>query len=286
MPEQPEPYESSESAIIVATLSDDERRKVQELLRACTLESVELALSVLDTLDATTADWEVAFDYEVLAALVQSWNTKIWDGLYARLPTCRRNLFAALAVTRFVTASQGAWHIREKLNGVWQWACESSWFPHANQKLRDLIRIQSSGERGVFYQESPWVTLSFLSDPDDDLVNAIADFRGDVHLDGISGLTVGQSRGLARHHGWLYCNGIREVPAAVADELVKHSSHVFLEGLVELSHVGLAEKLASKPIVYLDHLVSVSDDAVLSLVRSGAHIFARQISDRLTAVTV
>lgn len=281
-----EQSDTPEPATTAAALSDDEQRKVRELLHACTPESVELAVSILDTLDATTADWEASFDHAVLAALVQSWNATIWDGLYRRLPPRRQYLFAALAVTHFVTASQGAWHVREKLNGVWQWACKRSWFPHANQKLRDLIRIQSSGERGVFHQESPWVTLSFVSDLDDDLVNAIADFRGDVHLDGISGLTVGQSRGLARHQGWLYCNGIRKIPDAVADELVKHSSHVFLEGLVELSHVGLAEKLASKPNVYLDHLASVSDDVAISLAQSGARIFARRISDRLAAVTV
>jgi hypothetical protein len=281
MSEQPD---TPEPATDAATLSDDERRKVRELLRACTPEGVELAVSILDTLDATSADWEATFDHEVSAALVECWSVVIWDGLYGRLPTRRKDLFAALAVTRFVTASQGAWHVREQLEDVWRWACARSWFAQSNQSLREFIRMQSSGKRGVFDQDFPGVTLSFVSDLDNDLVNVIADFRGDVHLDGISRLTVGQARVLARHQGWLYCNGIREVPDDVADELVKHSSHVFLEGLTELSHVGLAKKLASKPSLYLDHVVSVSDDVVLSLVQSGTRVFARQISDRLAAI--
>ena len=279
-----EQSDTPEPAINAAALSDDEQRKVRELLRACTPESVELAVSILDTLDATTADWDATFDYEVSAALVQCWNTGIWNGLYGRLPPRRKDLFAALAVTRFVMATQASWHQREQLEAVWRWA--RAWSSAPGPGLRDFIRMQSPGDAWVFRQECAWVTLGFLNDLDDDLVTAVASFRGDVHLDGISRLTADQARGLAHHQGWLYCNGIREIPDAVADELVKHRSHVFLEGLTSLSHGGLAEKLASKPNLYLDHVVSVSDDAVQALVRSGARVFARQISDRLAAITV
>ena len=92
MQEQPV---TPEPATDAATLSDDERRKVRELLRECTPEGVELALSILDTLDAMSADWQATFDHEVLAALVQSWSVVIWDGLYGRLPARRKDLFAA-----------------------------------------------------------------------------------------------------------------------------------------------------------------------------------------------
>ena len=288
MPEQPE---TPESATDAAMLSDDERRKVRQLLRACSPESVELALSILDTLDATTADWEATFDREISTGLVESWNPEMWDDLHRRLPSRRKDLFAALVVMRFVTASQQRWALEEKFEAVWHWACEPTWvwIAEHNQWLRDLrtfIRMQSSGPRWVFQQDFPWVTLGFLTRLDDDIIAAITGFRGDVHLDGITRLTVDQARGLARHQGWLYCNSITEVSADVANELVKHPSHVFLEGLTELSHAGLAEKLASKPIVYLDNVVSVSDAAVQALARSGARVFAHAISDRLAAIEV
>jgi hypothetical protein len=279
----PEQSETPESATDAATLSDDERRKVRQLLRACSPESVELALSILDTLDATTADWEATFDREISTFLVQSWNTAVWNSVYGRLPARRRDLFAALAVTRFVTATH-AWNREEKLDAVWYWARAWSSAPHAG--LREIFRMQSPGGPDLFRQEFPWVTLSFLSDLDDEIVAVIANFTGDVHLDGITRLTADQARGLARHQGWLYCNSITEISADVANELVKHPSHVFLEGLTELSHVGLAEKLASKPIVYLDNVVSVSDAAVQALARSGARVFAHAISDKLVAIKV
>jgi hypothetical protein len=269
-----------------ATLADDERRKVRELFAACSPESVGLALSILDTLDATTADWEAVCDREVLTSLVESWNPEMWNDLHRRLPSRRKDLFAALVVTRFVTTSHHRWALEEKFEAVWHWACEWMWMWWAELHpdrgdLRTLIRMQSSGPRWVFQQDFPWVTLGFLTHLDDDIIDAITGFRGDVHLEGITRLTVEQARGLARHQGWLYCNSITDIPEDVAEELVKHPSHVFLEGLTTLSHVGLAKKLASKPSVYLDNVVSCSEGAAGALAQSNARVFARHISDRL-----
>lgn len=267
----------------VAALSDGERSKVRSLLLANSPESAGLAVSLLQTLEATPADRTAVYDHGMLSQLVQSWDPRIWEVVFPDLSSEQNKTFAAVALLRFVASqSRDSWGpLRESLLRVWEWANEWSWRPCGG--LRQLFKAHHCGQYRAFHQVSPWVDLEFVDQIDDSIANEIVAFNGDVHLNNVTSITVKQARLLASHSGWLYANGIASLEDDVADELTKHPSHIFLEGLTTLSHVGLAEKLASKSHVYLDSLVKVTDSAAAALARSKNQIFAKQLTGRFVA---
>jgi len=277
---EPQNEQSASPNTAVAALSDDERSKVRTLLSAGSRESVGLAVSLLQTLEATSADRSAIFDHGMLSQLVQSWSPKIWEEVFHHLTGEQQDTFAAIALLRFIGSPERLGGVKNPFQRVWEWVGRWS---VSGDWLRQLFKAHHRGDFVEFHQDSPWVSLAFIDQVDDALVGEIAAFKGDVHLNKITNITVKQARILARHDGWLYANGLASLEDDVADELTRHPSHVFLEGLTTLSHVGLAEKLASKPHVYLDSLVEVTDSAAAALARSKNQIFAKQLAGRFAA---
>jgi hypothetical protein len=280
MQEQPEP---PESAMIAAALSDDERRKVRELFEACTPESFHLGEVLLDSLGASAADMAAVFDHTLLRRVVQSWNTGIWEHTYTFLNRCgRQRHFSALLILLYV--AEPAARQNDEQQAVWHWM-RNRWRPHELKALLGRHDMsESSGYQSFDQDHTPWADLSFLTELDDELADAVASSRNTVHLDGVTRLEPEQAELLARHEGWLYLNGLTDLSDSVADALARHGPHVFLEGLITLTHVGLAKKLATKPIVYLDALVSVSPEVAATLAQSGKRIFARSLNQPLPVV--
>lgn len=274
--------QTTDSAAGPPTLSEDERRKIGELFAACTIEGIRLGEVLLDSIGASPEDVAVVLGRTLLQRLAQSWNTGIWEQTYDVLKRygCHHQ-FSALLLLSFV--EQVSKRHTSDSEGVWRWM-RTGYAHDVKNLLKRHDHCEWSGSIGFCQDELPWADVSFLTELDDELGDAIAMFRGAVHLDGLRDLKPKQAKILARHEGWLYLNGLTDVSDAVADALATHGSHLFLEGLTTLSHVGLAKKLAAKPVVYLDGLVSISPAAATALVQSGKQVFARSLKQPLPVV--
>ena len=266
-------------------LTDHEREKVRELLLACTSDSCQLASSLLDSLQPTARDLELIFDRNTLAAVVQSCDAAIWDAIVRQLPDGSREhvMFQVLLLLQFIGAGSSercSDRYREAWAGIPSWC----WVKSAKTCWERLRQHAALPNDQNFAQYSPhgrsWVNLDFLTELPQELLSDIAAFNGDLHLNGLIGLTASEAAVLGGHKGWLYLNGISEVTDDVAAHLASHKSDVYLDGLASLTHVGLAEKLVSRPWLFLDRVVDVSGGVDAVLAGYKGRLFMRSMSGR------
>jgi hypothetical protein len=265
-------------------LTDHEREKVRDLFLACTSDSCQLASSLLDSLQPTARDLELIFDRAMLAAALQTWDAAIWDAIVRKLPDGSREhvMFQVLLLLQFIGAGDSErqkGRFRKAWSGIPTWC----WVKSAKTCWERLRQHAAMPDGQYFSQHSPlergWVNLGFLTDLPQELLPKIGDFNGDLHLNGLTSLTVSEAAVLGGHKGWLYLNGISEVTDDVAAQLASHQSDVYLDGLTTLTHAGLAAKLASRPWLFLDHVVHVSGGVDAVLAGYGGRLSMRSMPD-------
>lgn len=98
---------------------------------------------------------------------------------------------------------------------------------------------------------------------------ALAKYKGALHLDAVTSLSDPAAEVLAEHGNWLYLNGLIKLSDAAAKSLANHQGeHLYLDGLSELSDVAV-ESLSqhSGSYLFLNGLASLSDAAAESLAK-------------------
>jgi len=284
----PENHPGEADSSTPMALTEREREKVRDLYLACTSDSCQLASSLLESLQPTAQDLEFIFDRTTLAAIVQTWDAALWDAIVRKLPDGSREhvMFQALLLLQFIGAGNSEYH-SDRHRGAWAGIPRWCWVKSAKTCWERLRQHAALPNEQYFSQYSPrgrnWVNLDFVTEIPQELLPDIGAFRGDLHLNGLTRLTVSEAAVLSGHKGWLYLNGIPEVSDDVAARLASHKSNVYLDGLITLTHVGLAEKLSSRPWLFLDRVVSVSGGVEAVLAGYKGRLFMRGMPDRTPA---
>ena len=97
------PGTKAEPSAPAAALAKPEIKKIQGLLKSKTAEGVTLGLSLLESLGATTSDFEAVFTEQVIKAVLDGWLAESWSAVAQALVLHGKvsDLFQRLAQERF-----------------------------------------------------------------------------------------------------------------------------------------------------------------------------------------
>jgi hypothetical protein len=230
-------------------------KRVQSLLKSKTADGLTLALSLLDSLGATKADHEAVFTDRVISSIVRdskvsSETVQRWEQL----------LVVIRGFPRLVSDfSKHATKAVKQRKGFLDLAT----LPKLSIESAKALAARENGGPAVFA-----LHLDGLVSLDADVAIALAGFRGELWLGGLTLLSPEAARGLAAHKGdSISLNGLRTLSDEAAKALALHrGSGLSLEGLQSLSP-SVARALAQYKgnQLGLDGVRTLSDEAATVL---------------------
>ena len=139
------------------------------------------------------------------------------------------------------------------------------------RRIKNMSELTASWDSSCpFLDKFPTIHLSGLTNLSLGAAKAIAKHKGDLYLDGLTTLPVPLAKALANIEGALHLSGITEISDDAAAAMAKHRAGLCLDGLTYLSDAA-ASSLAKKTKwprgwFSLKGLTSLSESAAASLV--------------------
>lgn len=230
-------------------------KKVQALLKSKTADGLTLALSLLDSLNATSADREAVFTDRVIASIVRDSKVSAdtverWEQLLVSI----RRVPALVAcfsknATKAVTQRKGF--------------LDLALLPRLSSESARALAARRDGGPAVFA-----LCLAGVRILDADVAIALAGFRGSLWLDGLTSLSPEAARGLAAHTGGsISLNGLRTLSDEAGKALATHRGDgLSLDGLQVLTPaVASALSHYKGHHLGLDGVRTLADEAATAL---------------------
>lgn len=259
-------YESREMARVNRTVARHATRgsvlaardvkKVQSLLKSRTADGLTLALSLLHSLGATRAGREAVFSDRVISSIVREPKVSAdtvqrWEQLLVSIRDSPRlvDCFSKHA-TKAVKQRKGF--------------LDLDTLPMLSIESAAALAARENGGAAVFA-----LRLGGLKSLAADVARALAGFRGELLLNGLTSLSPAAARGLAAHKGgMIVLDGLGMLTDEAAKALGSHrGSGLSLNGLQGLSP-AVAQALARYKgrQLWLDGVRTLSDEAATALV--------------------
>ncbi len=266
-----------------AVIPKSELSKIRKFIKTDEGEKVALACQLLESFEASEADYVRLFPKTVIYRLLNTWDPKAWDALWDNL--CRHRKTEDLLieqVTKRLKSFPSEWGLRDK-------RINDSNAMFSNCKESTLIRsfmctdhIYTDTDCGMRLNEieelSDWaldmlskqelgLNLNALIVLSDVGAESLSKFKGnELSLGGLRKLSDVVAESLSKFKGhWLSLGSLVSMSDAAAESLSKHKGELNLNGLTELSD-SVAQSLSKyEGQLYLNGLTELSDSAAESL---------------------
>ncbi|MDB4671331.1 hypothetical protein OAF34_04270 [Pirellulaceae bacterium] len=211
-----------------AALTADQQKKVRKLLKSKDAGNIKLAISLLETTDATKEDWKNVFSKTVISQLVKTWDVEIWSKLACIRDSSLTSIFESICQK----------HLGE-ISTTKRKSFLASTVSYIDPLLKTLLR-------GAFlnlrlpnaYSSTFEVRLSqTLSDHAAELLS-LSDCK--LRLRGVSSVTDAAAQSLSKHRGGLLgLDGLASLSDIAAESLSRHKGSLLLEEVTSLSDAAV-----------------------------------------------
>ena len=265
-----------------SALTAEQQKKVRKLLRSKDAGNVKLAISLLESTDATKEDWNNVFSPTVLRQLVNTWDLAILASLAKGLemrPSLKHDL-ERVCKSRFSKLSNTK---QKQFLEVLISTCDSQLTGMLAICLRDF-RLPNEWQALIvkdanisdatarLLARAQCNVCSWITCLSDTTAESLSKHKGDLDLPGLTSLSDAAAESLSKHKGDLSLSSIECLSDSAAMSFSKYKGSLDLRGLTCLSdgsgHIALARKLISQDgYVSFDGLTSLSDAAAVSFAR-------------------
>lgn len=235
------------------TIDPEQLAKIRKLLVDKNPDGAALAIQLLDTLNASEAQWLELFPAKLIQTLLATGDPAIWAKL-AEAATSRPRLHKAILAA--ANASRDCWE--EFLKSL---------FLADHPDVMRLV-VEASKESYLY--------LDYLTTLSDAAVTALEQYDGQLDLGGLTTLSASAARSLAKlktkEFSYLQLQALQLTPA-IAKELARYQGNQLSFGCKSLE-LSVAKALAPfKGMLWLGHLKAVSNELAAILAKRTGSVY-------------
>jgi len=257
--------------------------KIRKLIKTDEGEKLALACQLLESFEASEADYVRLFPKTVIYRLLNTWDPKAWDALWDTLIQHRKTEVLLIEqVTKRLKSVPSEWSLRNKrfedANAMFS-NCKESTLIHCvkctdplytdtdcGMRLNAIKELSDEAAESLSKHKGTSLFINGLKKLSDAAAESLSKFKGKyLDLNGLTELSAAAAKSLSKHEGTLELNGLTELSDTATESLSKYEGTLKLNGLTELSDTAAKSLSKHEGWIELNGLTELSDTAAESL---------------------